>query len=180
MEININIKGPSIRILRKFLWALLLGGLFALIFWFVFNKLTDNNPLPASIQKQLEYPVAYPDADTIDLATVQYQSTEKTLSYVAKIEGEEVVVTQQPSAESLADGSQILFQALGLRPYAQFQSKHGPVALAKFYETATLAPKGQSAVLTFKKTLLVATPKDNKELSNQQWKDFFDNLKVDD
>lgn len=90
--------------------------------------------------------------------------------------GTNLVVSQQPAPESLGLNDQPYYPAIGIHPYAQFKTSLGTVALTKFWQSATLTPTGQSAILASQGTMLVAHSENS--LTNQQWKSLFDSLKI--
>src|SRR5206468_9340235 len=106
----------------------------------------------------------------------QYQAGQKALTFSLNKGGTNIVFSEQPAPSSVGNGSQVYYQALGLHPYAQFASKLGPVALAKFYNPGTLSYLGQTAVMAAAGTLVTAHP--DKDLTNAQWKGLFDSLKI--
>jgi hypothetical protein len=142
-----------------------------------YNQSSNKNPLPDNIKHQITYKVLYPTPKAGELSSsYSYQAEQKTLSFLLKKFGSKISITEQPAPDSLGSGNQIYFQALGIHPYAQFVSKLGPVALTKFWESNTLDPKGQSGILVSKGTLLIAHP--DKALTNDQWKQLFNSLKI--
>jgi hypothetical protein len=137
----------------------------------------SNNPLPANIKQQINYKVVYPTSGTGKLTNnYSYEPQSQTLTFSANSNGNKIVFAEQPAPPSLGAGSQIYFPAIGLHPYAQFQSRLGPVALVKFYQSGSLKPAGESAVLASNGTLVIAHSA--KNLTNEQWKSLITTLKI--
>jgi hypothetical protein len=152
---------------------LLLGGGLAL-----YNRIVNKSPIPAAVQAKLAYKPIYPkNQSSDDVGNFLYKDEDKTLTFITKTaSGTNITIVEQPVPDSLSSGDQVYYPALGLHPYAQFQSKLGPVALTKFWKSGTLEPVGQTAVLASKGTLLLASP--DKDLSNAEWKEFFNSLTI--
>jgi len=144
----------------------------------VFYELNSNkNPLPQSIKDQLSYKVIYPsDANKIDISSYNYQKDKKILSFNVKRSNNNIVFTEQPTPENLGSAQETYYPALGIHPYAQFKVSLGNVALTKFWQSKTLKPEGQSGVLASGGTFLVAHS--DKNLTNAEWKDLFESLKI--
>ena len=64
----------------------------------------------------------------------------------------------------------------GLHPVAQINSKNGLAVIVNFYDAGTFGSEGQNAVFVKDGTLLIAHP--DGKISNEDWKSFFDNLKI--
>ena len=140
-------------------------------------QLLPHNPLPDNINKQVRYKVIYPSqTGQIDPNSYKYQTEQKTLSYKINRNGGEIVFTEQPAPEALGTGSQPYYPAISIHPYAQFNTNLGPVALTKFYQPGSFKQVGQAAVLASGGTLLIANSQ--KNLTNEQWKELFDSLKI--
>jgi hypothetical protein len=139
---------------------------------------SNKNPLPADIKQQVDFKVIYPSSSngSLDSSGYVYQPTEKTLNYNLINSGNKIVFTEQLAPNSVGSGNQVYYAALGIHPYAQFESKLGPVALTKFYKAGSLTSQGQSGILVAQGTLLIAHP--DKNLTNDQWKRLFDSLKI--
>jgi hypothetical protein len=140
--------------------------------------LQDNtNPLPQSVKSQIGYKAIYPSkVSQIDPNSYAYQADGKTLSFIVTTNNAHVTFTEQPAPNTLGSDGQPYYPALGLHPYAQFKTKLGPVALAKFWKAGSLKPVGESAILATGGTLLIAHS--DKDLTNAQWKTLFDSLKT--
>ena len=137
----------------------------------------SKNPLPVDIKNQISYKTIYPSkASSVNQSSYSYRAESKVLTFNVRSYGADIVFTEQPAPESIGSDGQTYYPALGIHPYAQFQSKIGPVALAKFYKSSSLKSEGQSAILAAQGTLLVAHS--DKDLTNAQWKQLFDSLKI--
>ncbi len=141
-----------------------------------YMTLAHKNPLPATIKNQISFKVVYPSHSPakIDTSSYNYQSGQNALTFNTTFANTKVVFTEQPAPSTLGSGSDVYYQAIGLHPYAQFKTSLGTVALAKFWESETLKPQGQSAILATKGTLVIAHS--DQDLTNQQWKSLFDSL----
>jgi hypothetical protein len=145
-----------------------------LLLFFTHNR----DPIPKDIKSKASFKVIYPSSKSGQLGAngYQYQADQKSLTFSLNSHGTNIVFTEQPAPSSVGDSGQVYYQALGLHPYAQFASKLGPVALAKFYNPGTLSYLGQSGIMAAGGTLVTAHP--DKDLTNAQWKDLFDSLKI--
>jgi hypothetical protein len=138
----------------------------------------NANPLPDSIKSQVSFKVIYPSSKSgkLNSSGYQYQADQKALTFSLNKRGTNIIFSEQTAPNTVGNGSQVYYQALGLHPYAQFASKLGPVALAKFYNPGTLSYLGQTGVMVAGGTLVTVHP--DKDLTNAQWKDLFDSLKI--
>ena len=136
------------------------------------------NPLPKTIKNQITFKVIYPVSELvkIDATSYQYDADQRILNFTVNFDGHGVSFNEQLAPESLGSDSQPYFQAIGIHPYAQFKVSLGQVALTKFWQSGTLIPTGQSALLSSSGTLVTAHYE--KSLSNQQWKTLFESLKI--
>jgi hypothetical protein len=170
MDIRISVKKRYL--ILMLLLAFVGGGGF-----YTYANKTNANPLPDNLKNQISFKIIYPEnTGHIDESSFLYKTESKVLSFSVKKEDKKIVFTEQTAPENVGDGNQVSFQAIGLHPYANFQSKLGPVALAKFWESKNLDPYGQSAFLVSNGTLLNAHS--DKDLTNAEWKDLINSLKV--
>ncbi len=143
----------------------------------LYIKISRADPLPASIKQQIIFKVAYPTGiATVGQSDYKYHPDQKLLSYTIHYAGESITFQEQPAPASLGAGSQVYYPALGIHPYAQFSAPLGPVALTKFYQSGSLKPFGQSAVLATHGTLVIANT--TGSLTNEQWKNLFESMKI--
>lgn len=163
---------------KKVLIGVCLVALFLVSAELLFFKFHLSNPLPDDIKQQITYKAVYPSAKTgsLNQPGYQYQAGQKTLTFTVHSAEADLAFTEQPAPSNLGSGNQIYFPAIGLHPYAQFQSKLGPVALAKFYQSGDLKPTGQSAVLVSQGTLVIIHS--GKDLTNEQWKNLANSLNI--
>lgn len=155
-----------------------IGGLVIVFILSVILTSNTGNPLPESIKSQISYKPVYPSSKTgtLDQKGYQYRSGQQTLSFSVNSNKNQISFSEQPAPDNLGAGDQVYFPAIGLHPYAQFQSKLGPVALVRFFQSGNLKPTGQSAVLVSHGTLVIAHS--DKNMSNEQWKDLINSLKI--
>jgi hypothetical protein len=134
----------------------------------------NSNPIPTDIKNKADFKVIYPSKTSqIDKSSYQYQDEQNTLTFNVIKDGDKII---QPAPDNLGSDSQPYYPALGIHPYAQFKTSLGQVALTKFWQSQTLKPAGQSAVLASGGTLLIANSQ--KNLSNAEWKNLFESLKI--
>lgn len=154
--------------------VILIGGILMVV-----RQVNDGpSPLPASIKDRVGFKAAYPPKHvaSIDASTYKYQPDQKVLTFTSRFDGADITFSEQPAPPSLGSGTQVYYPALGIHPYAQFNTRLGPVALTKFWQSGSLKPAGQAAVLASDGTLIIAHS--DQDLTNQQWQDLFDNLKI--
>lgn len=165
---------PRKKLVVIFLTIVILGAAAAALYF----KNTESDPIPQEVRTKVSHSVIFPSTSKarIDDTSYTYLADQKVLKFNVQYSGKTVVFSQQPTPENIGSGEQAYYPALGIRPYAQFNSPLGPVALAKFWQSGTLEPAGQSAILVAGGTMLTAHS--DKGLSNQEWKELFENLKI--
>lgn len=167
----------SFSISKKWFIASILALIIIVASLFAVRSLSNKNPLPASIKNKVSYRLIYPSqASKTDQTSYKYLADNKILTFKVNQDGKTVVFTEQAAPASIGQDTQAYYPALGIHPYAQFGTKLGQVALTKFYQSGSLEPAGQSAILASNGTLLIANSQ--KDLTNAQWKDLFENLKI--
>jgi hypothetical protein len=144
---------------------------------YLFINQANKNPLPENVKTQVSYKVLYPSkTGTIDSSSVNYNAANKVLIFNAKEHGTNIVFAQQQAPDAVGSGTDAYYPALGIHPYAQFTTSLGRVALTKFWQSGSLKPVGQSGVLATNGTFLIAHSE--KNLTNAEWKDIFESLKI--
>ena len=168
----------ELHITKKLVIALLAIVLLVSTGVFVFLKEQNKVPLPVDLKQHVKFKVLYPQPKQaqIQASSYIYQSKERILTFKADYAGTTIVFTQQPAPLNIGKDTQSYAASLGIHPYAQFQTNLGQVALTKFYQSGNLKLFSQSAVLVSQGTLLTATSE--KPLTNQQWKNLLDSLKI--
>jgi hypothetical protein len=138
----------------------------------------SKSPLPSDIKEHVSFKIIYPSTHSahIDKNSFVYQAKQKVLTFNVEFAGTKIAYSEQAVPDNLGSDTQAYYPALGIHPYAQFKSNIGQVALTKFWQSGSLKPEGQSAVIASNDTFLIAHS--NKSLSNTQWKDLFQNLKI--
>lgn len=129
--------------------------------------------LPSAVRRQVSFVVLYPNNRStakVDRNTIKYDSDKKILTYAAR-EGEaQLIVTNQSSPDTFTDIPQTYDKVLeGMHPYSSFDSLHGKVSLT---HPATVS--NQVAVTNTVGTLMFV--RTNRDLSDDQWRQFFNNL----
>jgi hypothetical protein len=169
MHLNIRIPKKALTLLLVLTIAVSVG--------VYYSKQYNKNPLPENIRGVVSYKVVYPsNTKQIDSKSFNYQTDKKTLSFKVNTGASNVVFTEQQAPNALGSDTQAYYPALGIHPYAQFKTKLGQVALTKFWQSGNLKPVGQSAVLASNGTFLIAHTE--KNLTNDQWKNLFQSLKI--
>lgn len=142
-----------------------------------YKHFSNNNPLPAEINAKLSYKAIFPsDSNLVDTSSFKYDPDHKTLSFKVYLNDKTIVFTEQPTPDELASDTNTYYPALGIHPYAQFETNLGTVALTKFWQSGNLEPAGQSAILASGGTFVIANSQNN--LTNAEWKQLFDSLKI--
>jgi hypothetical protein len=137
--------------------------------------LGQKPPIPRPIKQQVTSTILAPKSSSIvtDRESVKYDTKIKLLTYNAQINEIKVVVSQQPTPENFTDIPQVYDKMVeGMSEYLKFDVAVGTVHLTRPKE---LAGK-QAAVLNTKGTLMFAKP--DKDLSDDQWRKFFNSLDI--
>jgi hypothetical protein len=171
LKINLHISKKAVIIAIA---ALVLAGTGT----FFYIKQSSKTPLPSDIKEHVTFKVIYPSshAARIDKNSFVYQAKQKVLTFNVNFASTKVAYSEQVAPDALGSDTQAYYPALGIHPYAQFKSNLGQVALTKFWQSSTLKPEGQSAVLASKGTFLIAHS--DKNLTNAQWKELFQSVKI--
>ena len=142
--------------------------------WYLFVR-AHPSPIPKEINSQLKFiPFTTPkNAITTLPQSVQYNSKQQQMTYSAYFDGTKVVISQQPTPESFTDVPQVYDTLMTkLRSQSSFDTINGKVNITLPVELNG----GQSAVMNSKGVLLFAHP--DKQLTIDQWKQFFNNLEI--
>jgi hypothetical protein len=173
MRLSVNRKVSTRAFITALVLLLLLGSA-------AFVVLKDNNaaPLPKDLKDKVDFRVVYPAASNaqIQQTSYVYHAQQRVLNFKVYYADTTVVFSQQPAPRNIGSDTQSYYPALGIHPYAQFGTDLGQVALTKFYQSGSLKPFSQTAVMVSKDTLLAASSE--KTLTNEQWKKLFDELKI--
>ena len=154
--------------------ALLVGGIgvYALYSWH-----ENNNPIPSSIRTKISFVIFYSKASgniTANKKTIKYDGSTKIFSYLANYNHKRITVSEQAVPTGFIDIPATYTKFIdSLNQYSSVGSVYGNVALTQ--------PKGlngqQSAVMNADGTLLFAHP-DSGNLSDDQWREFFNSLQM--
>lgn len=126
------------------------------------------------IRQQVNFVILYPansSVTTLDRKSIKYDSTEKILTYNASIGTNQLIVTNQATPSNFTDIPQLFDKVIGgMHPYVTFDSSNGKVSLTRPPNTNNQ----QVAVLNNHGTLMFVRA--NHDLSEDQWRKFFNNL----
>lgn len=132
--------------------------------------------VPRQVRRQLDFVALVPDssqAAIIDRTSVKYDSSNKVLSYEAKYQSSRLIVTNQAAPETFSDVPKVYDKFLeDLHAYTSFDSSLGKVSLTR----PPKADSQQVAIISTKGTLMFVRA--NHDLSNDQWRKFFNNLQT--
>ena len=160
-------------------FAVYLSVLAALATLFYFWR-TAPNPTPDDIKKQLNFKVIYPSTAagySIDQASWNYQSQSQLLTFKAINNKTSIIMSEQKTPAAFADNSSAYNQMIvSIRPYLQFNSSLGNIAVTKFWIQGNFSKVGQTAVLNSHGTFFLAHP--NQDLTDDQWQLYLNSLKV--
>lgn len=139
--------------------------------------LHKNSPVPADIKKQVSFLVYYPDKGSLalpDKTSFKYDDASKVLSYKIYLGNVSMTVAEQATPQNFVDIPEAYNKLIeSLNGYKQFDSLYGTVNLTHPKEF-----KGeQSAALNAKGTLMFIHPTNGK-LSDDQWRQLFNNLRI--
>ncbi|HSW37689.1 MAG TPA: hypothetical protein VLG37_04975 [Candidatus Saccharimonadales bacterium] len=139
-------------------------------------KLTQSRSIiPKDIKKQLNIVTLLPKSDQIivDHHSFKYDSNAKVLTFVVSGFGIKNTISEQATPDPINDIPQYLDKLTeSLHEYTSFDTAAGKVYLTRPEEL-----KGdQSAVMNSKGVLMFAHPE--KDLTDDQWRQFFNSLDV--
>jgi hypothetical protein len=143
--------------------------------YLIYKKLSIPGPIPRDIIKTASFSIFYlPNEDplkgkwVIDRQSVSYDTNTKVLFATYNTTDNKIIVSQQATPDAFKDIPQYYSKLLDrFHQYKDINTAIGTVTLTHPEEL-----KGkQSAVAHVKDTLLFANP--DKDLSDEEWKDFF-------
>ena len=170
---------PSRRQLVGVILGFLAGGLVVLVLFLTLGK--NNNPIPASISKQLKAPALLPVVNPkssgfqINKASFKYDATDNVLSYVVNTSPPaiKVTITEQPTPSEFIDIADSYTKLVNsFNPFLTFDTPAGTVSVG--YPTQLHG--NQAAVLNGEGDLLFAHP--DHSLSETQWRQLFNSLSI--
>ena len=137
--------------------------------------LGQKPPIPRPIKQQVTSTILAPKSSSFatDRESVKYSPNLKLLTFNVQTDTIKVVVSEQPTPENFIDIPQVYDKVVeGMGEYQKFDTAVGTVHLTRPKEL-----KGkQAAVLDTKGTLMFAKPE--KDLSDDQWRKFFNSLDI--
>lgn len=158
-----------IYILFSFIAVIVLGGG---TYWYIQSR----QSIPPRIKKQISFVILLPQGDQsvkIDRASFKYDSNLKVLTFVVTCFGIKNTVSEEAAPDAFNDIPGYYDKLIEtLNGYSTFGTVIGNVSLTRPVEFHG----DQSAVLNAKGTLLFAHPV--KDLSDSQWREFFNSLNV--
>lgn len=132
--------------------------------------------IPTSINEKVSFPSYVPSNDAhwvLDSSKTSFDQESGVLSLTFTQGSRSIVLTQQASPQVFSDVPQQYTKMLSsMNQYAELQTAFGAVAITHPKELNG----GQAAVINKSGTLIFAKP--NQELSDEEWKVFFNNLRL--
>lgn len=133
---------------------------------------------PKYIRLQASFAVLLPTNKSIRLQDWYYNPSDQTVSFVAYVNNQKVVFTEQALPLRYRDDRAAYDRFIGsLKPVANFRSPLGTVSLVRMVEVGTYTPGGDSAILAAQGTLLVAHPPD--PITQDDWGLLFSTLRAE-
>jgi hypothetical protein len=133
-------------------------------------------PLPVDITKQLSFPLVYPPTKTsytMDKKSASYSASAKVLIFHAKADNLDLTISEQATPDTINDIPEYYPKLIEkLNGYSDFDSLNGKVSLTHPKELNG----GQTAVFNGKGTLMFVKP--SHDMSNDEWRTFFNSLVV--
>jgi hypothetical protein len=167
----------SINLSKHFLFIAVAVAVIAVTGLYIWNRTPQISPVPDSIKQQLNYSVLYPTGYTIDPSSWTYLKAQQTVSFNVKLGGNSILFTEEKVPLAYSGDAAAYNRFIGsLKPIANFNVPLGTVSLANFI-TDDLRPVGATGILKAKGTFLLVHPSQN--LSNNDWRQLFESLKVD-
>jgi hypothetical protein len=136
----------------------------------------SEHALSSDIRKQYQATLLVPRADTIEIKadTAEYAPADKLLTYHVIYQGSDLILSEQPTPEQFNDFPDLFEKLLGgMGKYKSIDVELGTVHLTR----PPSLKGGQTAVMNTKGTLLFVKP--DKDLSEAEWRLFFQSLEVD-
>jgi hypothetical protein len=131
--------------------------------------------LPSSVTKQVNFTVFVPNekVTVVNKNSAKYDEKLKLLSYDIVANNIKIVISLQPTPESFTEIPEAYDRVVAsMNEYAKFENNLGVVRLTR----PTDLDGKQVAVLNAKGTLAFIKPE--SDLTDDEWKDFFNNLVV--
>jgi hypothetical protein len=143
-------------------------GLLSLV-WGVLYLL--KSPIPSEIRHKTAFPIFYPAHSgtslKVDKDTLKYDDANHGLSYAILLNGKKIVITEQATPDSFADGPVYSYLLQKSHTYDSVDTQVGKVSLTRPQELNG----GQAAVVNPPGTLVFGRP--NKDLNKNEWKQVF-------
>lgn len=157
---------------------LLIGiGLFGGIQLATNKKLASPDTLiPKNLSDKVSFPVYVPSEKSvwnIEPSKTSYDEQEGVLSLYLNHNNQQIILTQQATPQVFSDVPQQYSKMLSsMNQYAEYQTAFGAIGLTRPKELNG----GQAAVVNKSGTLIFVKP--NSDLSEDEWKNFFNNLRI--
>jgi hypothetical protein len=152
-----------------------LACLLAAVLMIVHVALRPKTIVPNTISSQLTITLFVPQVHDIAAAraTVKYDSSLQLLTFIVPMDGTMLTVSEQPTPDSFVDVPAVYTKTIeSMEGYETFDSAQGTVDLTR----PTNNDNKQVAVMNTKGTLLFI--KANRDLTTDQWKQFFHTLTI--
>ena len=162
-------------ILLNILRVLLLIGIVSGVSWYFIHP---KPRAPEEIRNQTPFTILLPADSKIALSNWKYRSSEKTLSFSARLKGKEIIFTEQAAPLAYKDDKAAYDRFVGtLRPFANFKSPLGTISVFHLIEEGNYKPGGDSAILLANDTLLIAHPP--QAITEDDWLTLFDTIRAE-
>jgi len=165
------------KVYRWQLGVALLFVLLALVIFGIWLLHRDADPIPRKVRKQISFSILEPQPKTawyLDPKSISYSTRTNVLTMTAKSSESSLSINEQAQPDVFNDVPQYYSSLLNkLNQYDDLHTDIGTVTLTHPKELNG----GQTAVLNLKQTLIFVKP--SKNLSESQWKDFFNSMQWD-
>ncbi len=143
-------------------------------FWLTHREI---GPIQKNVRKQVSFSILEPQPKTaweLDPKSIIYSTKTNVLTMTAESQNITISINEQAQPDTFNDVPQYYSSLLNkLNQYVDLHTDIGTITLTHPKELNG----GQTAVVNLKQTLIFARP--SKNLTNSQWKDFFNSMQWD-
>lgn len=161
---------------KKLLPIALLALIIVIVSSLALTKNSEDSPIPNEIMNKINFLVYYPNNEqtwTTDESKTEFDTESGVLLLNSNDQTATIILSQQSSPEVFNDVPDQYQRMLNtLNQYAEISTSFGTITLTKPAELKG----GQSAVGNLNGTLLFAKP--DRDLSMQEWENFFKSMEV--